>query len=94
MHVRKRSRQGGRARLDIEDITTLDGNDTLWNIVANPNPCELHARILLAVDWLGQARLERSASNAILKAAIATEILFNLDNSTIAPSINSQIAEC
>lgn len=93
MHVRKRSRQGGRARLDIEDVTNLDGNDTLWNIVANPNPCELQARILLAVDWLGQARLERSASNAILKAAIATEILFNLDNSTIAPSINSQIAE-
>jgi hypothetical protein len=53
----------------------------------------MQERILLAIEWLGQARLERSRANAILKAAIATEILFNLRREAIGPSISSQIAE-
>lgn len=93
MHVVKRLSRGGTIRLDSEDITDWDGNGKIWAILSSASPTKMQKRILLAIEWLGQARLEMSQANAILKAAIATEILFNLRKEPIGPSISSQIAE-
>lgn len=93
LHVVKRVSGGGTMRLDCNDITDLDGIGKIWAILSSTSKTKMQERILLAIEWLGQARLERSRANAILKAAIATEILFNLRQEAIGPSISSQIAE-
>jgi hypothetical protein len=93
MHVVKRVSSGGTMRLDCEEITNLDGIGKIWEILSSTFKTKMQERILLAIEWLGQAQLERSRANAILKAAIATEILFNLRREAIGPSISSQIAE-
>ncbi|WP_139179302.1 HEPN domain-containing protein [Janthinobacterium sp. YR213] len=92
-HVIKRASKGGTIRLDAEDISNLDENGKIWAILSSVSPTKMQRRILLAIEWIGQARLEMSRANAMLKAAIATEILFNLRREPIGPSISSQIAE-
>lgn len=91
--VVKRLTSGTAIRMDSENITKIDGNERIWEIVSSPAPTKMEARILLAIEWLGQARREMSQANAILKAAISTEILFNLRKEPMGPSISGQIAE-
>lgn len=93
MHAVKRVSQGGAIRLDADDIAGVDGNGKIWEILSSSTRTKMQERVLLAIEWLGQAQLEMSRANAMLKAAIATEILFNLRREPIGPSISNQIAE-
>lgn len=93
MHAVKRATKGGPIRLDADDIADFDGNGRIWEILSSPSRTEIQERVLLSIEWLGQAQLEMSRANAMLKAAIATEILFNLRRDPIGPSISNQIAE-
>lgn len=93
LHAFKRLAAGPTVQMDSEDVTKLDGNARIWSMLSAPAPTKFETRILLAIEWLGQARLEMSQANALLKAAISTEILFNLRREAISPSISNQIAE-
>lgn len=92
MHAVKRVSKGGTIRLDADDIVDFEGNGRIWEILSSSRT-KMQERVLLAIEWLGQAQLEMSRANAMLKAAIATEILFNLRRDPIGPSISNQIAE-
>lgn len=93
LHAFKRPSAGSTLRMDSENVTQLNGNARIWSMLSATAQTKLETRILLAIEWLGQARLEMSQANALLKAAISTEILFNLRRESISPSISNQIAE-
>lgn len=93
MHGVKRATKGGPIRLDADDIADFEGNGLIWEVLSSLSRTKMQERVLLAIEWLGQAQLEMSRANAMLKAAIATEILFNLRRDPIGPSISNQIAE-
>jgi hypothetical protein len=70
------------------------GFDYVWQLASSPLLNEIQKRIILSVEWIGQALADVSLQNAFLKAAIALEILFVLDeNAIISPSILNQISE-
>lgn len=66
----------------------------IWENYNSDNLSELKKRIMLAIDWAGQAYLEKTPSSAFLKSAIALEILFTPDKNTpMSPSIQASISE-
>ncbi len=70
------------------------GFDRMWEGVKSNNPSELQKRLLLAIEWVGQAYGELSPPSAFLKAAIALEILFTQNEKTlVSASILNQISE-
>ncbi len=70
------------------------GFDRMWSTLASSQPTSLAKRFLLAIEWLGQSYRERTRSSAFLKAAIALEVLFVVDEKAfVSASITSQISE-
>lgn len=56
--------------------------------------CELEGRILRCAEWTGQAIAEPNEAAALVKAAIALEVLLSLtEKGVITPSIMAQISE-
>ena len=91
------SSHGAREHINLSDpyFTAMDAwHRKIWDLLAAKQRTELQTRILLAVDWLGQAYGESSRAVAFLKAAIALEIVFTHNEKTIInASILSQISE-
>jgi len=89
--------KGARQPVNLSDPYFLGAatwHHKIWEFLSEPRPTELQRRILLAVDWLGQAYGEASRAVAFLKAAIALEIVFTHNEKTIInASILSQISE-
>ena len=66
----------------------------IWENYNTENLSDLKKRIILSIDWAGQAYLEKSPSSAFLKSAIALEILFTPDkNAPMSASIQASISE-
>lgn len=90
-------RQGALESVPLDEpffIAKENGFAKIWEMVNKENPSELEKRILLSIEWVGQAIREKSPASAFLYAAIAMEILFNHSEKTIVnPSILSQISE-
>lgn len=91
------SSHGAREHIDLSApyFTATDAwHRKIWDFLSAKQRTELQTRILLAVDWLGQAYGESSRAVAFLKAAIALEIVFTHNEKTIInASILSQISE-
>lgn len=91
------SSKGAWNPLNLSDPYFIAANtwhSKIWEFLSDPRPTELQRRILLAVDWLGQAHGESSRAVAFLKGAIALEIVFTHSEKTIInASILSQISE-
>lgn len=88
---------GAFESIPIDDKYFIDsrlGLDRMWDILKAPHPSELQKRLLLAIEWTGQAYNELSPPSGFLKAAIALEILFTQNEKVlINASILSQISE-
>lgn len=75
-------------------MTVDGGHAKLWSMMGKPNPSDLSERLLLAVDWIGQALSTAPSADSFLKAAIALEVLFSKDIGLVTPGIAHQFAEC
>lgn len=71
------------------------GHDFVWNMVCeNERLSKFQSRLLLAIEWIGQAMIEKSYASAFIKAAISLEIIFTHSEKVIVnASILSQICE-
>ena len=66
----------------------------MFALITRPNS-ELEEHIIRCAEWTGQAIAEPNEAAALVKAAIALEVLFSSnEKGPFAPSITSQIAEC
>jgi hypothetical protein len=66
----------------------------MWDLLKLKTPNELQKRVILALEWLGQAYRENSPQNSFLKAVISLEIVFtHNEDSIITLSILYQICE-
>jgi len=82
--------------LIIDDISFTNNPRyiAIFNLFLNKNPCKFEKKIILAIEWLGQAYKDSSMQNSFLKAAISLEILFtHSEKEIITPSIIHQISE-
>jgi hypothetical protein len=90
------TRHGPIDTVPIDDPYFVDadmGFDRIWGLLST-SKTEVERRLLLAAEWIGQAYSDLSAPSAFLKAAIALEILFTVQEKTIInASILSQISE-
>ena len=90
-------KQGAYQPLPIDDpyfTSVAIGFDRVWAAIGSTNNSELQRRLMLAIEWLGQAYSEISPASAFLKSAISLEILFtHNERSLINSSILSQISE-
>jgi hypothetical protein len=65
----------------------------LFQLISRENN-DLEKHVLRCAEWTGQAIAEANAASAFVKAAIALEVLFSLnEKGIITPSIMAQIAE-
>jgi hypothetical protein len=65
----------------------------LFELISRDNN-ELEKHIIRCAEWTGQAIAEPNAASALVKAAIALEVLFSVnEKGPITPSIMAQIAE-
>ncbi|GGY69859.1 HEPN domain-containing protein [Pseudoduganella albidiflava] len=71
------------------------GHKYFWEITSidKKNRSEVQNRLVAAVDWVGQALLERSSENSLLKAAISVEILFNADKDQVVRTISESVGQ-
>lgn len=70
------------------------GFDKIWLLISQKKFTDIESRIILAIDWIGQAINERSNTDAFLKGAIALEILLTYnDKAPITPSITHRLSE-
>ena len=70
------------------------GFEAMWNLLKLKEFNEFQKRLILALEWLGQAYRDKSFQNSFLKAAISLEIIFAYNEKTIIiPSILHQISE-
>jgi hypothetical protein len=90
---------GFRENIDISDLlsysTCQSGSlsSALISIVIDPT-CEIERKISRAVEWVGEAYIEKNNASAFLKVAVALEVLLKVDEKgVISSSIVSSIAE-
>ncbi|MEG4344715.1 HEPN domain-containing protein [Microcoleus sp. A003_D6] len=70
------------------------GYHTVWGFTTKKNLNKFQKRIMLAVEWIGQSMADPSPQSAFIKAAIALEIIFTLnEGDIITPGIMHQISE-
>jgi len=78
-------------------LSIVDPNqqfEAMWNLLKLKEPNEFQKRLILALEWLGQAYRDKSFQNSFIKAAISLEIIFTYNEKTIiTPSILHQISE-
>lgn len=70
-------------------------NQYLWSLMNIPEAkrTDMQKRVLVAVDWAGQALLENSNENALLKAAIALEALLSTKDEPVTKTISEFVAQ-
>ena len=89
------------ARTDGMTVTISDnyfsadefGHSYIWEILSSDNLTEIQNRIIVAVDWLGEAMLDDSSSSTLLKAAIALEALLGFEKNNIAKTLSENAAQ-
>lgn len=69
------------------------GHSYIWEILSNDKFTEIQTRVITAIDWLGEAMLDESASSTLLKAAIALEALLGLDRNNITKNLSENAAQ-
>jgi len=93
----------GRKRADMGHYPEMDdsyftdprlGHDFIWKLLATKSRSDVEKRIMSTVDWIGQALLDKSAANRLLKAAIAIESLFSIGKDYMNKSLTAQLSEC
>jgi len=78
----------------LSDDNPNYGFEAMWNLLKLKEPTELQKRLILALEWLGQAYRDNSLQISFIKAAISLEIIFTYNEDTIiTPSILHQISE-
>jgi hypothetical protein len=78
----------------LSNDDTNYGFEAMWNLLKLKEPNEFQKRLILALEWLGQAYRDSSFQNSFIKAAISLEIIFNYNEETIiTSSILHQISE-
>jgi len=78
----------------LSNDDTNYGFEAMWNLLKLKEPNEFQKRLILALEWLGQAYRDSSFQNSFIKAAISLEIIFTYNEETIiTPSILHQISE-
>lgn len=71
-----------------------NGFDKIWPLISKDKFTNIESRIILAIDWIGQAINERSNTDSFLKGAIALEILLTYnDKAPITPSLTHRLSE-
>lgn len=89
------------ARADGIAVTITDsyysaaefGHSYIWEILSGNNLTEIQTRVMIAIDWLGEAMLDESSSSTLLKAAIALEALLGLDRNNITKNLSENAAQ-
>jgi len=82
--------------INVDDLyfTNNEKYNAIWKLLSLKKPNDFEKRILLAIEWLGQAYQENSTQNSFIKAAISLEIIFTYhEKAIITPSILYQISE-
>lgn len=78
----------------LSDNNQKHGFEEMWNLLKQKEPNEFQKRLILALEWLGQAYYDNSFQNSFIKAVISLEIIFSYNEETIiTPSILHQISE-
>lgn len=79
---------------DSHFVSSAAGYDRIWAMLSNKSPSKFEQRLLLAIDWVGQALSDANLPNAFLKAAVSLEVLFTRDQKEIiTPGILSKLSE-
>ncbi|PKM26075.1 MAG: hypothetical protein CVV09_06180 [Gammaproteobacteria bacterium HGW-Gammaproteobacteria-13] len=91
------SNHGAIESIPLDDpyfTNAKSGYKHVWDILSRENLNKFEKRILLAIEWIGQAIADPLPQSAFIKSAIAIEIIFTYsEKSIINPSILNQISE-
>lgn len=78
----------------LSETDQIYGYEAMWNLLKIKEPNEFQKRLILALEWLGQAYRDNSLPTSFIKAAISLEIIFSYNGGTvITPSILHQLSE-
>ena len=70
------------------------GNSYAWSLACSKGLNAFQKRLVLAIEWIGQAMADTSYQSGFIKAAISLEIIFSYsEKSIVTPSIMNQISE-
>jgi hypothetical protein len=92
------SLEGRIEAIPIDELFSEDdpkyGYEAMWNLLKLKEPNEFQKRIILALEWLGQAYRDTSFNTSFMKAAISLEAIFTYnEGAIITPSILHQLSE-